>query len=137
MFRSGEKELVSSILLALKRAAEAKIKLPQNRSRNIASFWFRTFREFGAVWITVVNRGIVKACYQLPRQKHLYHYHKTKSETFQFFGDHLEVDGHPHKLLKVRFLPVDPRCGINLILWKRYFGRDINKKASLGTQKMK
>ncbi|GJL81747.1 MAG: hypothetical protein DHS20C01_13810 [marine bacterium B5-7] len=55
------------------------------------------FREFGAVIIDCVNREYCKKLLvMLPRQKHPYHYHKRKEETFQLlFGDmEIEADGH-------------------------------------------
>ena len=109
----SEKELVSSILLNIKTMLrEAKIKLPPNTEAEISHhFGLEHVSEFGAGLITVVNREYCKKLViQLPRQKHPYHYHKTKSETFQvLFGDlSLEVDGHPHKLLEGEIFTVDP-----------------------------
>ncbi len=59
------------------------------------------FREFGAVIIDVINREYCKKLIvQLPRQKHPYHLHKRKEETFQILYGDLEVEknGEPHEL---------------------------------------
>lgn len=59
------------------------------------------FREFGAVIVTCVNRSYTKKLViQLPRQKHPYHHHKVKEETFQLLhGDlEVEIDGHRKRL---------------------------------------
>jgi N-acetylneuraminate synthase len=55
------------------------------------------FREFGAVIVDCVNRSYCKKLIVvLPRQKHPYHYHKKKEETFHLLhGDlEVEIDGH-------------------------------------------
>ena len=69
------------------------------------------FREFGAVLITCVNRSYAKKLVvQLPRQKHPYHFHKQKEETFQLLSGDVEIvkDGHPHRLLPGDTLLVAP-----------------------------
>lgn len=69
------------------------------------------FREFGAVLITCVNRDYAKKLVvQLPRQKHPYHFHKRKEETFQLLSGDVEIvkDGHPHKLMPGDTLLVAP-----------------------------
>ena len=50
-------------------------------------------REFGAVIVTCINREYAKKLViQLPRQKHPYHFHKQKEETFQLLdGDMSQV----------------------------------------------
>jgi N-acetylneuraminate synthase len=51
------------------------------------------FREVGAVIITCVNRDYTKKLIvQLPRQKHPYHRHLVKEETFQLLSGDLEVE---------------------------------------------
>ncbi len=50
------------------------------------------FREFGAVLITCINREYAKKLViQLPRQKHPYHFHKRKEETFQLLAGDVEI----------------------------------------------
>jgi N-acetylneuraminate synthase len=59
-------------------------------------FGLERFREFGAVLITCINREYCKKLIiLLPRQKHPYHFHKRKEETFQLlYGDmEIEKDG--------------------------------------------
>lgn len=51
------------------------------------------FREFGAVIINCINRTYCKKLIiQLPRQKHPYHYHRKKEETFQVLYGELEIE---------------------------------------------
>jgi len=59
------------------------------------------FREFGCVFIDCVNREYCKKLIiMLPRQKHPYHYHAKKEETFQLLHGDMEVfiEGHPTRL---------------------------------------
>ena len=50
------------------------------------------FREFGTTLITCINRQYAKKILvQLPRQKHPYHFHKIKEETFQLLWGDLEL----------------------------------------------
>jgi sialic acid synthase SpsE/mannose-6-phosphate isomerase-like protein (cupin superfamily) len=58
------------------------------------------FREFGCLIIDCINREYCKKLIVvLPRQKHPYHYHKRKEETFQLlYGDlEVELDGERKK----------------------------------------
>ena len=69
------------------------------------------FREFGAVLITCINREYAKKLViQLPRQKHPYHYHKRKEETFQLLSGDVEIvkEGHRYKLQPGDTLLVEP-----------------------------
>ena len=51
------------------------------------------FREFGCLIIDCINREYCKKLIVvLPRQKHPYHYHKRKEETFQLLYGDLEVE---------------------------------------------
>jgi sialic acid synthase SpsE/mannose-6-phosphate isomerase-like protein (cupin superfamily) len=51
------------------------------------------FREFGAVIINCINRSYCKKIIvQLPRQKHPYHYHDKKEETFQLLNGDMEIE---------------------------------------------
>ena len=59
------------------------------------------FREFGCLIITCFNYDYAKKLILLlPRQKHPYHFHKKKEETFQILHGDLEaeIDGNPIKL---------------------------------------
>ncbi|HET8699891.1 MAG TPA: cupin domain-containing protein, partial [Gammaproteobacteria bacterium] len=69
------------------------------------------FREFGAVIVDCINREYCKKLIvMLPRQKHPYHFHKRKEETFQvLWGDlHVEIDGAEHNLRAGDTLLVGP-----------------------------
>lgn len=69
------------------------------------------FREFGAVLITCVNREYAKKLViQLPRQKHPYHFHKRKEETFQLLSGDVEIvkEGHRFALEPGDTLLVEP-----------------------------
>ena len=69
------------------------------------------FREFGAVIVTCINREYCKKLLvMLPRQKHPYHYHKKKEETFQLlFGDlEIEADGYATKMVPGDTFLVEP-----------------------------
>ena len=64
--------------------------MPRSSSRIITGL--RRFREYGAVIITCINRSYAKKLVlQLPRQKHPYHFHKQKEETFQLLDGDLEI----------------------------------------------
>jgi sialic acid synthase SpsE/mannose-6-phosphate isomerase-like protein (cupin superfamily) len=59
-------------------------------------YGLQRFREFGAVIVDCMNRDYCKKLIVvLPRQKHPYHYHKRKEETFQLlYGDlTVEING--------------------------------------------
>ena len=59
------------------------------------------FREFGCLIVDCVNRNYCKKIIlMLPRQKHPYHFHKKKEETFQLLHGDLEVelDGSAHQM---------------------------------------
>ena len=74
-------------------------------------YGLRRFREFGAVIISCINRTYAKKLIiQLPRQKHPYHYHKRKEETFQLLEGDLEVvkDGYPIRLAPGDTFIVEP-----------------------------
>jgi len=69
------------------------------------------FREFGAVIINCVNREYCKKLIiQLPRQKHPYHYHRIKEETFLVLhGDiDIEIDGNRRTYLPGEMVVIRP-----------------------------
>lgn len=69
------------------------------------------FREFGAVIVTCINRTYAKKLViQLPRQKHPYHFHKKKEETFQLLDGDMEIvkDGYPTQLAQGDTFVVEP-----------------------------
>jgi sialic acid synthase SpsE/mannose-6-phosphate isomerase-like protein (cupin superfamily) len=90
-----------------------KARIPVGKDSRIEishHYGLERFREFGAVIVDCVNREYCKKIIAvLPRQKHPYHYHKKKEETFQLlYGDlAIEVDGnqivlHPGDTLLVQ-----------------------------------
>lgn len=96
-------ELVFQIMLQVKGMLnKARIFVNKDSSIEISHHYgLDKFREFGTVLIDCINRAYCKKLIvQLPRQKHPYHYHEKKEETFQLlYGDlEMEVDGNKYKL---------------------------------------
>ena len=93
---------------------EGKIKINQLSTIELSHHYgLNRFREFGAIIIDVVNRSYCKKLIiQLPRQKHPYHYHRQKEETFQvLYGDFVvEKDGTPTHLTAGDLFLVEPGC---------------------------
>jgi N-acetylneuraminate synthase len=105
-------QLDSSILSIRSMLREAKINLPNGTELELSHHYgIDHFREFGACLVTLVNEDYCKKLViQLPRQKHPYHYHKVKKETFQvLYGDlNLEVDGSENSLSNGEMITVHP-----------------------------
>lgn len=98
-----EKEFIYDITLQVKGMLNnARITVGEESAVEISHHYgLERFREFGAVIIDCVNREYCKKLIvMLPRQKHPYHYHKRKEETFQLlYGDmEIEADGHVTRL---------------------------------------
>ena len=96
-------DMVYSIILQVKGMLNnARVFVGKDSSIEISHHYgLERFREFGAVIVSCINREYCKKLIiQLPRQKHPYHYHKKKEETFQLLcGDlELELDGKKSKL---------------------------------------
>lgn len=72
----------------------ARIFLPETSSLEISHHYgIDKIREFGCVIINCINREYCKKLIiQLPRQKHPYHMHKRKEETFQLLYGDLEIE---------------------------------------------
>lgn len=92
-------EVIYQIMLQVKgMLSKAKIFFNEDVSIEISHHYgLERFREYGAVIITCINREYAKKyVIQLPRQKHPYHLHKRKEETFQLLHGDLEIekDGH-------------------------------------------
>jgi N-acetylneuraminate synthase len=99
----SDEDIVFQIMLQVRGLLnKANIFLNKDASIEISHHYgLRRFREFGAVIITCINRTYAKKLViQLPRQKHPYHYHKKKEETFQVLSGDLEIvlNGEKHKL---------------------------------------
>ena len=81
---------------------DARIQLKQPICFELSHHYgIKRFREFGAVLINIINREYCKKLIiQLPRQKHPYHHHKRKEETFHvLYGSmEIEVEGHTYLL---------------------------------------
>lgn len=90
----GDEQLVYQIMLQVRGMLnKASIHINEDAAIEISHHYgLRRFREFGAVIITCINRTYAKKLViQLPRQKHPYHYHKQKEETFQLLDGDLEI----------------------------------------------
>jgi len=97
-------EIIYRIMLQVKGMLnKARIQIGKESLVEMSHHYgLERFREFGAVIIDVINRQYCKKLIiQLPRQKHPYHFHKVKEETFQLlYGDlEVELDG---KRIKVQ-----------------------------------
>lgn len=90
-----QKELVGQIMLQVRGMLnEARIYIGKNFSIEISHHYgLRRFREFGAIIIDCVNRDYCKKLIiQLPRQKHPYHHHVRKEETFLVLHGDAEIE---------------------------------------------
>jgi N-acetylneuraminate synthase len=91
---------------------KAGIHINEDSSIEISHHYgLRRFREFGAVIITCINRDYAKKLViQLARQKHPYHFHKQKEETFQLLAGDLEIvkDGNKFAMQPGDTLLVEP-----------------------------
>ncbi len=88
-------EIIYRIMLQVKgMLSKAGIQIGKDSSVELSHHYgLERFREFGAIIIDVINRQYCKKLIiQLPRQKHPYHFHKTKEETFQLLHGDLEVE---------------------------------------------
>ena len=88
-------EIIYRIMLQVKGILnKANIHIGRESSVELSHHYgLDRFREFGAVIIDVINRKYCKKLIiQLPRQKHPYHYHQVKEETFQLLHGDLEVE---------------------------------------------
>jgi sialic acid synthase SpsE/mannose-6-phosphate isomerase-like protein (cupin superfamily) len=112
-YAGGDKDAIFQIMLQVRGILNtAGIYINNDAEIEISHHYgLARFREFGAVLITCVNRAYAKKLVvQLPRQKHPYHFHKQKEETFQLLAGDVEIikDGHPHSLLPGDTLLVEP-----------------------------
>jgi len=108
-----EKQIINEIMLQVKGMLnDARINIGKGSKIEISHHYgLNRFREFGVVIIDVINREYCKKLLvQLPRQKHPYHFHKKKEETFQILYGDLEVekDGNPYHLKTGDLFLVEP-----------------------------
>lgn len=106
-------ELIYQIMLQAKGMLNnTRIFIGKESSVEISHHYgLERFREFGCVIVNCINRNYCKKLIiQLPRQKHPYHYHKNKEETFQLLCGDLEVvrDGKISKLAPGDTLLIQP-----------------------------
>lgn len=91
---------------------DANVRVNQGSTVELSHHYgLEKFREHGAIIIDVVNRVYCKKLIiQFPRQKHPYHYHKKKEETFQVLhGDMtVELDGFVTELSAGDLFLVEP-----------------------------
>lgn len=95
--RQSKEQMISDIMLQVRGMLnEARISTGPNSSVEISHHYgMDRFREFGAVIVDCVNREYCKKLLvMLPRQKHPYHYHKRKEETFQLLYGDLEIEAN-------------------------------------------
>ncbi len=88
-------EIIYRILLQVKGMLNnARIQIGKDTSIELSHHYgLERFREFGAAIMNCINRKYCKKLIiQLPRQKHPYHFHKSKEETFQLLHGDLEVE---------------------------------------------
>jgi N-acetylneuraminate synthase len=88
-------EIIYRIMLEVKTMLKrAKIFIGEESSIELSHHYgLEQFREFGAVIINCINRQYCKKLIvQLPGQKHPYHFHKKKEETFQLLYGDMEVE---------------------------------------------
>lgn len=89
-----DEQLVYQIMLQVRAMLnKANIHINEDASIEISHHYgLRRFREYGAVIVTCINRSYAKKLViQLPRQKHPYHHHKQKEETFQLLDGDMEI----------------------------------------------
>lgn len=101
---NGDEVINSSLIQAKSLIKTQNISIPKGSGIELSHHYgVMRFREFGAIIVNVINFSYCKKLIiVLPRQKHPYHFHKIKQETFIIvFGDlFLEVEGIEHNLVK-------------------------------------
>ena len=111
--KATDEEYLSQILLQVKGMLNsARVVVSGTPSIEISHHYgLERFREFGVVIIDCINREYCKKIMvQLPRQKHPYHYHKRKEETFQLLSGDLEIEinGKRYQLSPGDYILVEP-----------------------------
>ena len=94
-FPPDRDEIIYRIMLQVRgMMSEARIFISEDSAIELSHHYgLERFREFGAVIIDCINRKYCKKLIiRLPRQKHPYHYHQKKEETFQLLHGDLEVE---------------------------------------------
>ena len=112
--KSENNQSISSIVMQTNGLLrEAGIKISSDWEYEISHHYgLQRFREFGAILIDIINRDYCKKLIiQLPRQKHPYHFHKRKEETFHVLHGDLEIEknGEPKTLKPGNLFIVKPQ----------------------------
>lgn len=90
-----EEQLLGQIMVQVMGILnEARIVIGKNSGIELSHHYgLDRFREFGCALVDCVNRSYCKKIIvMLPRQKHPYHFHKKKEETFQLLHGDLEIE---------------------------------------------
>ncbi|WP_123377654.1 N-acetylneuraminate synthase family protein [Aliarcobacter butzleri] len=112
-------EIIYQIMLQVKGLlSKSKIHFNEDASIEISHHYgLERFREYGAVIVTCINREYAKKyVIQLPRQKHPYHFHKRKEETFQLLYGDLEIEREGHKIA----MKLGDTCLIEQNQWHKF-----------------
>jgi sialic acid synthase SpsE/quercetin dioxygenase-like cupin family protein len=112
-FRLTRESMIFQIMLQVKgMLREARVPVGSEMPVELSHHYgLDRFREFGCTIIDCVNRSYCKKLMvMLPRQKHPYHYHAKKEETFQLLHGDLEVclEGNVKKLSAGETVLVEP-----------------------------
>lgn len=96
--------IISSIIQSKSILTSNGINIPKNITIEMSHHYgLMKFREFGAIIFEIINKEYCKKIILIfPRQKHPYHLHKIKQETFIIIHGELllEVDGNIIKLVE-------------------------------------
>lgn len=99
-YSSTPQQIVDGIMLQVKGMLN-HARIPVGRTSTIEishHYGLERFREFGCVLIDCINRSYCKKLLIiLPRQKHPYHYHEKKEETFHLLHGDLEIELEGHR----------------------------------------
>jgi sialic acid synthase SpsE/mannose-6-phosphate isomerase-like protein (cupin superfamily) len=115
----NKEDAIYQIMLQVKGLlSKAKIHFNQDASIEISHHYgLERFREYGAVIVTCINREYAKKyVIQLPRQKHPYHFHKRKEETFQLLYGDLEIEREGDNIL----MELGDTCLIEQHQWHKF-----------------
>lgn len=87
------KHIDEVLLQARGMLSKARVEFNQDAEIELSHHYgVDRFREFGAILITCINEEYAKKIIiQLPRQKHPYHFHVTKKESFQLLWGDMEL----------------------------------------------
>jgi N-acetylneuraminate synthase len=92
---SIREQIIKDVVLQVKGLLNnAKIFLSSDSEIELSHHYgIERFREYGAVIVNIINREYCKKLViQLPSQRHPYHYHKKKTETFHVIYGDLEIE---------------------------------------------